>query len=513
VCYECRVTIDGAPHQRACVVACKAGMCIETAPGGAPAAPEHPADPPVNIVRAEVAVVGAGPAGIAAACRAAEAGQDVVVLDEAPAPGGQVWRQARTGQAATASPGGLAAAWLRRLAASGARMISATAVVDALPGGALLARSAGSALRIEAQRLVLATGARELFLPFPGWTLPNVLGVGAAQALLKAGEEYRGKRIVVAGSGPLLLPVAAALAGAGARIVVVAEQAPGGAVRRFAAGLAGRPRLLAQAALYRAAFWRSRYRCGVWVQAALARLPGEGAVARGGTNPEGGDDSVAVRGVVLTDGSRSWTVACDVLACAYGLVPNLEIPGLLGCRLENGGRSRVQVDERQESSLPGIYCAGETTGIAGLGLALASGQIAGLSAAGRTADSALLRARDRERRSAAALEAAFRPRPELRQLAAAETLVCRCEDVPFGRLDPGWTARQAKLYTRAGMGPCQGRICGPALEHLFGWDEPTSFRPPLAPLPLATLAELAATVGEPRPIDPALQSKPVHPRR
>jgi hypothetical protein len=104
----------------------------------------------------------------------------------------------------------------------------------------------------------------------------------------------------------------------------------------------------------------------------------------------------------------------------------------------------------------------------------------------------LCRARDRERRHVAALGRAFRLRPELRQLAAPDTPVCRCEDVALGRLDPAWTPRQAKLYTRLGMGPCQGRVCAPALEFLFGWDQPDSVRPPLQPVALATLAGLCA---------------------
>jgi NADPH-dependent 2,4-dienoyl-CoA reductase/sulfur reductase-like enzyme len=512
VCFECRVTIDEVPHQRACLTACAEGMRVATgtAPAGALPVPASgfTETAAVAVVRAEVAVVGAGPAGVAAACRAAEAGCTVVVLDQGAAPGGQVWRPwlahgrghdasaPRRGGEPVALPANRpAAAWLRRLAASGARLIGGATVVDLLPGPVLLAESGGRALRIEARHLILATGARELFLPFPGWTLPNVLGVGAAQALLKSGADFRRRRVVVAGSGPLLLPVAAALARAGARILLVAEQAPLWSVMRFAAGLAGHPRLLAQAARYRSALWRSRYRCGVWVQAAL----GGGAAGAVASPPRGAD---AVHTAILTDGRRSWRVECDLVACAYGLVPNLELSRLAGCAEEAGPPRRVRVDELQQSSVAGIWCAGETTGIGGLDLALASGQIAGLAAAGRHPEALLLRRREGQRLHAAALAATFSPRPELLQLPRAETLVCRCEDVPLGRLDAAWTPRQAKLYTRAGMGPCQGRICGPALERLLGWDEPDSVRPPIEPLPLATLADLAAVAGDTPPTGP-----------
>jgi NADPH-dependent 2,4-dienoyl-CoA reductase/sulfur reductase-like enzyme len=208
-------------------------------------------------------------------------------------------------------------------------------------------------------------------------------------------------------------------------------------------------------------------------------------------------------GVTVTTGRRERSLACDVLCVGYGLVPNAELPVLLGCATEAGG---VAVDERQETTVAGVYCAGEPTGIGGVDLSLVEGEIAGLVAADRaTAATSLYRHRDRLRTAAAALERAFVPRAELRDLCTSDTVVCRCEDVTRGALDPRWSPRQAKLYTRARMGPCQGRVCGPALEFLFGWP-PDTVRPPLKPILLSTM--LAADAGDVASFDPAAARTP-----
>jgi NADPH-dependent 2,4-dienoyl-CoA reductase/sulfur reductase-like enzyme len=189
-----------------------------------------------------------------------------------------------------------------------------------------------------------------------------------------------------------------------------------------------------------------------------------------------------LKSVQFTDGTKTWNEPCDLLACGFHLVPNTELASLLGCNLHN---DFVAVDEQQRTSVANVYCAGEPTGIAGLDAALLQGEIAGLACAGRSTASA--RARNAaEKKFAARLETAFRLRPELRTLASPDTIVCRCEDVTHKNLvdRSGWT--DAKLQTRCGMGPCQGRICGPATQTLFGWT-PKSIRPPLSPVPVSAL--------------------------
>jgi NADPH-dependent 2,4-dienoyl-CoA reductase/sulfur reductase-like enzyme len=409
---------------------------------------------------AEVAVAGAGPAGIAAACAAAEAGRRVVLIDEGPRAGGQVWRH-------RAAPPRAARRWLERLARAGVTCLDQAGVFDA-EGHRLRLEREGAAVRVEWQALVVATGARERFLPFPGWTLPGAIGVGAAQALLKAGASFAGRRVIVAGSGPLLLAVAAALREEGAALALVAEQAPFAAVARFAAGLWRDPLKLRDGVSYRVRLGTTPYRAGTWVTEAH----GHGRV----------------EAATLTDGRRAWREPCDVLCCAYGLEPNLELPRLLGCDTPDGA---VAVDEFQATSVADVFAAGETSGVAGVEQALVTGEIAGLAAAGRREQaSALFAKRLRGRAFAARLARAFALRPELDRVARRDTIVCRCEDVPLARVRAASTRREAKLRSRAGMGACQGRICGAALERLglAGGESP---RPPLVPVPLGLLEDEA----------------------
>jgi NADPH-dependent 2,4-dienoyl-CoA reductase/sulfur reductase-like enzyme len=197
--------------------------------------------------------------------------------------------------------------------------------------------------------------------------------------------------------------------------------------------------------------------------------------------------------VTLTDGVDRYRIDCDLVAAGYGLVPNIELARLLGCDIRD---KAVAVDASQRTSVPGVLAAGEPCGVAGLETAIAEGEIAGMAAAGPfDAESpearSLARRRSAGRRLAAAMERAFRPRRELAGGVRADTIVCRCEDVRLSEVARAGGAREAKLSARAGMGPCQGRICGPALEFLFGWDSDT-VRPPVKPASFGSLAAMTA---------------------
>ena len=410
----------------------------------------------------DVLVVGAGPAGLAATVCASGNGRKVGLVDDNPDFGGQIWRGERP---RPSSPE--AAAMFRRVREAEFEALSGTRVVGLAGPNVLLAESEGRPVELGYRALVLATGARELFLPFPGWTLPNVPGAGGLQALVKSGLPIEGKSVVVAGSGPLLLAVAALLKKKGAIVRAIAEQAPMSKLVRFGLGLWSEPGKLRQAFGLRADIGGVRYRAGCWPVEAI------------------GDE--AVRSVRLTDGRSTWSVDCDYLACGFGLVPNLELPTLLGCAFDAGA---TRVDEWQQTTMPDVYCAGEATGIGGLDLALLEGKIAGLAAAGSREEArSSFGQRDKARRFARSLERSFALRDELRHLARPDTIVCRCEDVTAGALAGRTSWVDAKLQTRCGMGPCQGRICGAATAFLHGWTR-GSVRPPIFPVGVENLADL-----------------------
>ena len=420
----------------------------------------------MTLEHCDVLIVGAGPAGMAAAVAAAPSGASIVVIDDNPAPGGQIWRD---GPGATLPAA--ARRWREALEGfTNIRVCSGTRVIAAPARNELLLEDAERGWRMRWTKLILCTGARELLLPFPGWTLPGVTGAGGLQALIKAGLPVEGERIVIAGSGPLLLATASTARAAGAKVVRVAEQATFAAVAGFAASLVRWPGKALQAVTLADA----QYRTGSQIVS-----------AQGGTQ---------VESVRLRRGDREVELECERVACGFGLTPNTHLGRMLGCALatEGAGAQALAVDASQRTSLPDIYAAGECTGFGGSERALAQGSIAGHAAVGNER-AAKRHARERARWDAFAvqLHRSFALAPGLRQMPRPDTLVCRCEDVPLSALAgcSGWS--DAKLHRRCGMGACQGRVCGDAAQFLFGWTPPVP-RPPLSPARIATLAGLAS---------------------
>jgi len=396
---------------------------------------------------------------MAATVSAAKSSASITMVDDNPRPGGQIWR-AELGKTKSSA----AAELLSAIENGRVKLVNDAQIFGTAGDQGLVAETRSGRLDLHYKKLILATGARELFLPFPGWTLPNVYGAGGLQALVKGGLDIRDKRVVVAGTGPLLLAVAEHLKSKGATVVAIAEQTSSAKLRRFAIGLLRSPQKLLQGANLKRKLLGVPYMTDCWV----TRADGRGKL----------------ESVSLTRKEKEWTVECDMLACGFHLVPNIELASLLGCRVQN---RFVAVDAFQKTSCENVYCAGEPTGIGGVEKALIEGELAGYAAAGvETRARELFSIRDKARGFGESLNNAFALRSELRSLADDNTVVCRCEDVRFSQLRDHGSWRDAKLQTRCGMGACQGRICGSATEFLFGWQR-DSIRPPIFPVRMENL--------------------------
>jgi thioredoxin reductase/bacterioferritin-associated ferredoxin len=452
---------------------------------------------------ADLVVIGAGPAGTAAACTAAEAGLAVTLVDEAPAAGGQVYRappiELRIGRDAKSADQRAGDHLRAALAAStvdfrsGRRVwsISSRFRVDAIgPAGTET---------ITAPRLVAATGAHERVVPFPGWTLPGVVGLAAATILLKAQAMVPGHRVVVAGCGPLLAAVAAKIVKGGGEVAAIVDLAS--PIDWFVAlpYLAARPSLLAEGVGW--IFALGTHRVPVWFRHAIRRAEGDSAVER------------VVIGAVDELGrpknGPGWAWDVDCLVVGHGLIPGSEIPWLLRAnhrfeRLRGGWVPVLDVDGR--TSCPGLYAAGDGSGIAGAVPAALSGRLTGLAVA-RDAGCpstmcdertriALLRERSNAMRFADTMAKLMALRPGQVAAIPSDTVVCRCEDVTRSEIEFAIAAgatevNQLKHFTRCGMGPCQGRMCGDVVEELLaahvGSREAAGHwtaRPPLRPVTL-----------------------------
>jgi D-hydroxyproline dehydrogenase subunit alpha len=466
----------------------------------------------------EILVIGAGPAGLAAAAAARRRGASVTILDSSDQLGGQFWRHLPDSRPA-AQERLLHHGWetfttLRDglVADVGCRIIRSAqvwAIESAVPGATTVHVIVGPPdgadrenLTFVPDTIVLATGAHDRTLPFPGWDLPGVFTGGAAQALAKGERVAVGHRVVVAGAGPFLLPVAASLAGVGAKVLGVFEANRATALLR---GWLPKPWQLIPAA--GKGLELAGYAAGQLRHHIPYRL-GSAVIAAHGTD--------RVESVTVASLTADWspipgterTIVADAVCVSHGFTPRLELAIATGCDLT--ADRFVRVDDSQLTSTPNVYAAGEITGIGGVDLALAEGQLAGhIAAGGRVSDASVsvaVRHRRVFRGFAARIEVAHGIRSGWRHWLSDDTIVCRCEEVGYGTLcrstagTGAQSLRTLKLATRAGLGICQGRICGRSVEELLAASAPQGVltdgtisdrRPIAAPLRLAELASLA----------------------
>jgi NADPH-dependent 2,4-dienoyl-CoA reductase/sulfur reductase-like enzyme len=463
----------------------------------------------------ELAVIGAGPAGMEAVIAASEAGVKTVLIDGLPREGGQYYRKpsvAFTSSRKTAveKEGDLLTQRLART--------PATQIFNALTWGIFKEEKGEGWLVglygqnapkwLHARTLVLANGAYDIPVAFPGWTLPGVITSGAALILVKSQHVAPGQRALVAGSGPLLLSSAAHLIDAGVEVVSVCET-----TRLFPKGVLYAPILLGQlqrvqeGVHYLNLLTRKKvpYRTG-W---SILEVRGkdhveEALIAR-----------VDSRGIPYTGTIRTERV--DTVVCGFGLTPNTGLARMIGCKLEyqpkKGGWIPLR-DPMLQTSLPGVYAAGDGAGICGAENARLEGRLAGTAIAHQTGHLSDQEAGKifeqigpglaRQRRFGRMLGDLFSPKLGWTSLARDETLLCRCEEVSLGEVkgavaDGARTLGEVKMVTRAGMGNCQGRMCecsvvGAIVQALLAEGASPdsvgmySIRPPLHPLPIEFLA-------------------------
>ncbi len=466
-----------------------------------------------------VLVVGAGPAGLAAALAARQYGAPVVLLDSNDEVGGQYWHHlpaARPARRQSLLHGDwpLFCSMRERLEGDSQCDIVTSAHVWAIQGNkvyVVVGEPDGASREVRvysSDAVVLATGAYDRTLPVPGWDLPGVFTAGGAQALAKGERVAVGRRVVVGGAGPFLLPVATSLVKAGSTVVGVYEASRAG---RLVRSWAARPWELIGA--------RNKAVEAIGYASLLARERIPYATGRAITAIHGGDrvEAVTVSAVDATWSPLAGTdkiIDVDAACLGHGFTPRLELPIAAGCRLS--AQRFVEVDEGQRTSVRGVLAAGEITGIGGVDLALAEGAIAGhVAAGGRESDAVLRNHRARRgvfRQFSRRIDAAHGVGVDWTKWLTGDTVICRCEEVRLERLGTIADASQSrglrslKLLTRAGLGACQGRVCGRTVEELLNKGDPgrrlmdgtiTDRRPLAMPLRLGELASDYLTFPNP----------------
>ena len=517
ICQECIVTVDGKSGQRACMTTLAIGMQVElqgyrVAVNSASPPMSEPGPAPL-LHQPEVLVIGGGPAGLSAARGAMLCGSNVTLIDERPSLGGQYFKQlARTHRFVDSSEADAqfrqGRALIEEVEKLGVEVWSGASVWGAFPPGELAVSGADKTQHLfRPRRLIIATGAYERGVPVPGWTLPGFMATGAVQTLLRAYRVTPGRRVLIAGNGPLNLQLAVEFLGAGIKPVAVVEAAPRpgfGRLPALAHACANSPGLIRNGLAYLARLLAA----GVPViyERAVVAAEGDERVERAVTA------RIDAVGRPMPGTERDFVV--DIVCAGYGLMPSTDISLALGCAHQfdqSRGCLLAESDEHGQTTMEGIFVVGDCAGLGGAQVALEQGFIAGTAAArtlGRSVSEAVeteLRLRRRRlarhRAFQSSLRAIFDAPLLTYQLASPQTVVCRCEGVHLETITAalaagGCSLSAVKKRTRAGMGRCQGRYCSPVIASFLPAPGemriPGAFlapRPPIKPVPIAEIAE------------------------
>lgn len=497
VCQDCLVTVDGRPNQRACMTQARDGAFVETQLARPPLVAPRPRQlTPVRLAP-EVLVIGGGAGGLSAAITAREAGASVVLLDERKVPGGQYFKQGADPDLPPLDAQQSAGRELIAAAqAAGVQILSETEVWGAFDGPEIMAAGPDHVHAIKPEALIVATGAYERPAMIPGWTLPGVMTVGAAQTLWRSYRTLPGKRVALFGNGPLVAQVALELASGGSEIALLAEAAPPPWRRvRSTVDMMRRDPLLTLKGLRM-----------------LGDLRRRGIVLVYDALPTGIRQTAEGLEVEYAAKGKRATVLADAVCLNFGFQPQNEILRLLGAEMTHDTRFdhlRVTRSTTCETSVPGVYAIGDCCGLGGAPAAIVEGRIAGRAAGGAqpvSTDAAELK---RHRDFQTALWQVYAAPLPLPDDAPAETCICRCEEITKAQLDAALEDDPTdigalKRATRIGMGRCQGRYCAPAVAGIMArrqgrpLEDLSYFAPrvPIKPVDIAAITASKPLLGE-----------------
>ena len=447
----------------------------------------------------EVVVVGAGPAGLSAAISAAEMGAEVMVIEEGNLPGGQIYSQAPDKfqlNSKNLSYDEIQGKHLLEKAYSfPIEFLTEALVFGIFDGRKLSVMKRSEEIEIWAKTLILAPGAYERPVPFPGWTLPGVMTAGGVQKMIKTQWLIPGQRFLLAGTGPLQLVLAKQLIESGAEVSGIVDASSWRGSWKYLPQMLSEPGVLFQGMRY---LWDVKSAKIPFLKShAIIRAEGNGQVEAAITA------NVDENWHPIPDTERRWDV--DTVCLGYGFISSIELAVLAGCRVryESKWDSWVpEIDREMRSSIAGIYIAGDGAGLGGVLVATQEGHIAGINAArelGYSIKSDVYHHKklDKLRKFRAALDELWKFKTGLYDVITDDTIICRCEEVKYSEIkkviaDGAVDLNEIKSLTRAGQGMCQGRMCGINVAHILAktngmtMDQYT-VRPPIKPVPIDIL--------------------------